>query len=85
VFIHSWGAALMLLTLEVWVLEGVVRALCSGLDPDRFCAECLLAVVLASFVSVIPAAPGLVGTYDSDMVFALKACNVAAARTSACS
>jgi uncharacterized protein (TIRG00374 family) len=77
-FIHPWGAALMLLTLGIWGLEGIVFSLCAqALNADLSYAECLLTVVLASFFSLIPAAPGFVGTYDAAVLFALKAFGVA--------
>lgn len=76
-FIHPWGAALMLLTLGIWGLEGVVFDLCAqALNADISYTECLLTVVIASFFSLIPAAPGFVGTYDAAVLFALKAFNV---------
>jgi uncharacterized protein (TIRG00374 family) len=77
-FIHPWGAALMLLTLVVWGLEGIVFSLCAqALSADLSYAECLLTIVLASFFSLIPSAPGFVGTYDAAVLFALKAFGVA--------
>jgi glycosyltransferase 2 family protein len=77
-FIHPWGAALMLLTLGIWGLEGVVLSLCAqALHADLSYAECLMTMVLASFFSLIPAAPGFVGTYDAAVLFALKAFGVA--------
>jgi glycosyltransferase 2 family protein len=75
--IHPWGAGLMALTLFVWGLEGVVFTLCArALHADISYAECLLTVVIASFFSLIPAAPGFVGTYDAAVLFSLKAFNV---------
>lgn len=76
-FIHPWGAALMLVTLCVWGLEGVVFQLCAqALDANLSYGECLLTVVIASFFSLIPAAPGFVGTYDAAVLFSLKAFGV---------
>jgi uncharacterized membrane protein YbhN (UPF0104 family) len=75
--IHPWGAGLMALTLFVWGLEGVAFDLCAqALKADISYAECLLTVVIASFFSLIPAAPGFVGTYDAAVLFSLKAFNV---------
>jgi uncharacterized membrane protein YbhN (UPF0104 family) len=75
--IHPWGAALLGLTLGVWLLEGVVFLLCAkALHADISFAECSLTVVIASFFALIPAAPGFLGTYDAAVLFALKSFNV---------
>jgi len=39
-------------------------------------AEAFATVVLASFFSLIPAAPGFVGTFDAAVIFGLKAADV---------
>ena len=76
-FLHPWGAALFVLTIGVWLLEGVVFDLCAqALHADLSFAECTLTVVIASFFSLIPAAPGFVGTYDAAVLFSLKAFGV---------
>lgn len=77
-FLHPWGAALFALTIGVWLMEGVVFDLCAeAVNADISFAEATLTMVLASFFSLIPAAPGFVGTYDAAVLFALKAFGVA--------
>ena len=80
-FLHPWGAALFVLTLGIWLMEGAVFELCAqGLNADLSFAECTLTVVIASFFSLIPAAPGFVGTYDAAVLFSLKAFGVSGGR-----
>ncbi len=75
--ITPWGFALFVLTAVVWLLEGTIFVLCArSLDVHLSLIEGFLSVVLASFFSLIPAAPGYVGTYDAAVLFALKAAGV---------
>jgi hypothetical protein len=76
-FLHPWCAALFALTLGVWLMEGVVFDLCAqALNANLSFAECTLSVVIANFFSLIPAAPGFVGTHDAAVLFSLKAYGV---------
>jgi glycosyltransferase 2 family protein len=72
--IHPWGAALLGLTLLVWMLEGTVFWLSArAVSVDLSFAESTLAVVIASFFALVPAAPGFLGTWDAAVIFSLKA------------
>jgi glycosyltransferase 2 family protein len=69
----SAGAALGATSISIWLLEGVVfwltaRALHAGLSIG----EAALVVALASLATLIPAAPGYVGTFDAAILFALR-------------
>jgi len=71
------GLVLMLTTAGVWTLEGVVFGLVGrSLGIDLGLLDGLFLVVLASFFSLVPAAPGYVGTFDAAVVFGLKAIGV---------
>jgi len=73
------GAGLMLGagTLAVWLLEGVIFWLIgSALDLDFTLLEGCFVLVLTAFFSLIPAAPGYVGTFDAAVLFGLKALDV---------
>ena len=75
--VTPWGAGLLLLTCAVWIGEGVTLTLIAqALDVSLSWAEAFATVVLASFFSLIPAAPGFVGTFDAAVIFGLKAANV---------
>ena len=75
--VTPWGAGLLLLTCAVWIAEGLSLTLCAqALDVSLSWAEAFATVVLASFFSLIPAAPGFVGTFDAAVIFGLKAADV---------
>ena len=75
--VTPWGAGLLLLTCGIWIAEGVTLTLCAhSLDVSLSWAEAFATVVLASFFSLIPAAPGFVGTFDAAVIFGLKAAKV---------
>ena len=75
--VTPWGAGLLLLTCAIWIGEGVTLTLCAhALDVSLSWAEAFATVVLASFFSLIPAAPGFVGTFDAAVIFGLKAAKV---------
>jgi glycosyltransferase 2 family protein len=75
--VTPWGAGLLLLTCGIWIAEGVTLTLCAqALDVSLSWAEAFATVVLASFFSLIPAAPGFVGTFDAAVIFGLKAAKV---------
>jgi glycosyltransferase 2 family protein len=72
-----WGAALCAVTLGVWCIEGVIFWLVAqSLELDVTVPEGLFLLVLTAFFSLIPAAPGYVGTFDAAVVFGLKAVGV---------
>jgi glycosyltransferase 2 family protein len=75
--IHPWGGALLGLTLLVWMLEGTVFWLSAqAVDVSLSFPESTLAVVIASFFALVPAAPGFLGTWDAAVIFSLKAFGV---------
>jgi uncharacterized membrane protein YbhN (UPF0104 family) len=75
--IHPWGGALLGLTLLVWMLEGTVFWLSAqAVNVDLSFPESTLAVVIASFFALVPAAPGFLGTWDAAVIFSLKAFGV---------
>jgi glycosyltransferase 2 family protein len=72
-----WGAALCAVTLGVWWIEGFIFWLVAqSLELDVTIPEGLFLLVLTAFFSLIPAAPGYVGTFDAAVVFGLKAVGV---------
>ena len=71
------GALLGAATLGVWLIEGVIFWLVAqSLDLHVSLAEGCSLLVLTSFMSLIPAAPGYVGTFDAAVIFGLKALDV---------
>ncbi len=75
--VTPWGAGLLLLTCGVWIAEGLTLTLIAdALDVSLSWPEAFATVVLASFFSLIPAAPGFVGTLDAAVLFGLKAADV---------
>lgn len=71
------GAVLGGATFVVWLVEGVIFWLVAqSLSLDVSLAEGCSLLVLTSFMSLIPAAPGYVGTFDAAVVFGLKALDV---------
>jgi glycosyltransferase 2 family protein len=71
------GVRLTATTLVVWLIEGLIFWLVAqSLSLDVSLAEGCSLLVLTSFMSLIPAAPGYVGTFDAAVVFGLKALDV---------
>jgi glycosyltransferase 2 family protein len=71
------GAALLALTIGVWLLEGVIFWLVGeSLSLHISLLEACFVLVLTSFFSLIPAAPGYVGTFEAAILFALGALDV---------
>ena len=71
------GLLLVAATVFVWLIEGtifwlVARALGLDINPVEGC----FLLVLTAFFSLIPAAPGYVGTFDAAVVFGLHALSV---------
>jgi uncharacterized membrane protein YbhN (UPF0104 family) len=77
----TWrGAALALLSALAWSMDAVVFWLIAqSLSTSVGVIEAVLVVVLASFFSFIPAAPGYVGTYDAGILFTLGAIGISGA------
>jgi uncharacterized membrane protein YbhN (UPF0104 family) len=75
--LHSYGIGLGLVSVGIWMLEGVVLWLVGqSLDLPITMPEAVLVVVLASLAGLIPAGPGYVGTYDAALLFGLHAVDV---------
>ncbi len=73
----KWGAALCGVTLGVWIIEGLIFWLVAqSLELQVSILEGLFLLVLTAFFSLIPAAPGYVGTFDAAVVFGLHALSV---------
>jgi uncharacterized protein (TIRG00374 family) len=71
------GAVLLAATLGVWLLEGVIFYLVAqSLSLDVGVVDGCMLLVLSAFFSLIPAAPGYVGTFDAAVVFGLHAMSV---------
>jgi uncharacterized protein (TIRG00374 family) len=71
------GALLGGVTLGIWLLEGVIFWLVAqSLDLNVSFVEAVFLLVLAAFFSLVPAAPGYVGTFDAAVLFGLRALDV---------
>ena len=71
------GALLAVVTAGVWLLEGVIFYLVGqSLDLPIGLVDGLFLVVLSSFFALIPAAPAYAGTFDTAIVFGLKALGI---------
>ena len=71
------GVALGGLTLGVWLIEGTIFWLVGqSLHLDISLVESCFVLVLTAFFSLVPAAPGYVGTYEAAVVFGLDALGV---------
>jgi len=71
------GLVLTTATLFVWALESLVFWLiAAALGLDVAPVEACLVLVLTAFFSLIPAAPGYVGTFDAAVIFGLKALGI---------
>ena len=68
------GLLLLALTFVIWALEASVYWLVAeSLALEIAWGEAVFIMVVANFVSLIPAGPGYVGTYDAAVLFALGA------------
>ncbi|MGH2899230.1 MAG: lysylphosphatidylglycerol synthase transmembrane domain-containing protein, partial [Solirubrobacteraceae bacterium] len=75
--LHPRGAALLALSLAIWLAEALVFFLvATSLQLGISLPEGLYVVIAASFVALIPAGPGFAGTFDGAVLFALKALDV---------
>ena len=71
------GLLLLGATVLVWLIEGTIFWLVAhSLSLDVNPVEGCFILVLTSFFSLIPAAPGYVGTFDAAVVFGLRAVGV---------
>jgi glycosyltransferase 2 family protein len=67
------GAALLGISLAVWLLEGSVYAVlgpAAGIDLSLL--DGLYVMALANLVALVPAAPGYVGTFDAAVVLGVR-------------
>jgi uncharacterized membrane protein YbhN (UPF0104 family) len=68
------GVVLGVVTLVVWLMEGLIFYLVGhSLNLDISLLEGCFVLVLSAFFSLIPAAPGYVGTFEAAVVFGLDA------------
>lgn len=73
----AWGAGLFVLSAGIWAAESVIFFLVAeSLHVSLSVFEALLVVVLGSFLALVPAGPGYVGTYDAAMLFGLDALDI---------
>jgi uncharacterized membrane protein YbhN (UPF0104 family) len=71
------GAILIAVTFAVWLLEAVIFWLVGeSLSLEVSLIEAAFVLVLTSFFSLIPAAPGYVGTFEAAVLFGLGALSV---------
>ena len=71
------GMVLFVVTLVVWLIEGTIFWLvAAALDLDVSPLEGAFLLVLSAFFSLIPAAPGYVGTFDAAVLFGMRAIGV---------
>ena len=71
------GAVLLAATIGVWLIEGLIFWLVArSLSLDLSIVDGCLLLVLTAFFSLVPAAPGYVGTFDAAIVFGLHAMSV---------
>ena len=72
-----FGAVLTGATVLVWLIEGTIFWLVAqSLGLDVTPVEGCFLLVLSAFFSLIPAAPGYVGTFDAAVIFGLHALDV---------
>lgn len=75
--LHPRGAALLAVSLAIWVSDGAVFWLIGqAVNIDITLMDGIVLVVLASFFALIPAAPGYIGTYDAALAIGLKGIGV---------
>ena len=71
------GAMLAAVSIGIWISEAVVFWLVAGsVDVSLSLLDALLVVVLASFLALVPSAPGYLGTYDAALLFGLDSLSV---------
>ena len=71
------GLVLLAATLGVWLIEGTIFWLVAqSLSLDISPVEGCFLLVMSAFFSLIPAAPGYVGTFDAAVIFGLHALDV---------
>lgn len=80
-----WGAGLFAVSAGVWLAESIVFFLVAeSLHLSLSVFEALLVVVLGSFLALVPAGPGYVGTYDAAMLFGLDALDITGGAALSC-
>lgn len=79
------GVALFALSVGIWGGEALVFYLVArSLELEIGLLDSLYVVIVASFVSLVPAGPGFAGTFDGAVLFALKALLVSASASLSC-
>jgi hypothetical protein len=75
------GALLAVATVGIWMLEAVVLWLLGrSLSLDLSPLGAAFVLVLSAFLSLVPAAPGYIGTYDAAIIFGLKGLGITGAQ-----
>ncbi|HEV3408518.1 MAG TPA: lysylphosphatidylglycerol synthase transmembrane domain-containing protein [Gaiellaceae bacterium] len=71
--LSAHGAALLLLSLAIWALEGsVYLAVARAVGLEMGPLEAAYVVAFTNLFAMVPAAPGYLGTFDAAVVFAAK-------------
>jgi hypothetical protein len=77
IFARREGMALAALSAAVWALEGFgLLVIGRSLGVELAFVDAQLAIVLASLLAAVPAAPGYAGTYDAGLILGLRAAEV---------
>lgn len=72
--LSGYGAALLALSLAVWVIEATVYIeVARAIDIHLGLRDGLAVVAFTNAAALIPAAPGYIGTYDAAVIFAVQA------------
>lgn len=75
--VGPWGALLCAVSIGVWAIEGFIFwVVAQSLSLDVTLVEGGFLLVLSAFFSLVPAAPGYVGTFDAAVIFGLNALGV---------
>jgi glycosyltransferase 2 family protein len=75
--LNGTGLRMALLSVGIWLLEACVFWLvASAHELDVGLGGAAFAVVAASFLSLVPAGPGFIGTFDAGILFALGVLDV---------
>jgi uncharacterized membrane protein YbhN (UPF0104 family) len=78
VFIHPAGLTIGVLSLVIWMFEGLnLVFIARSIGLHLTLLEGVLTTVLASLAAAIPAAPGYAGTFDAGLLLGLKAAGAA--------
>lgn len=75
------GAALLALSVTLWVVEGGIYALVGGVAGLHLTlSDGLYVMSIANLASMVPAAPGYVGTFDAAVILAVRLAGAGSAK-----